>query len=249
MGISSRIARLATYYKRHGFRATAQRAALALRRAQFLNRQVIFYCDLANQASTYEALPGFLKVERKESYSELSPQDLREMVIFWNPKLAQRNIEERLGKGASLWLIKFEGRLAGYGWTLRGRTIAPHYFPLGRDDFHLFDFHVFPQYRGRGVNPLLVDHILHRLEAECLSRAFIEVAEWNSPQLSSLQKTRFCFLGQVRKITVLGRTIVCWDHREGRHDRQKDQHIAPIASSRSERLGFANRLRGLGTKS
>ncbi len=33
-------------------------------------------------------------------------------------------------KGALLWLIKSEDGLAGYGWTLQGRTIEPHYFPL-----------------------------------------------------------------------------------------------------------------------
>ena len=77
------------------------------------------------------------------------------MTSFWNPKLAHRNIKERFDKGASLWLIKFEDRLAGYGWTLQGRTIEPHYFPLGQDDVHLFDFHVFPKYRGRGLTLFL----------------------------------------------------------------------------------------------
>ena len=72
-----------------------------------------------------------------------------------------------------MWLIKSAGKLAGFGWTLQGDTIEPHYFPLAQDDVHLFDFHVFPQYRGQGLNPFLVNYILHSLASESSGRAFI----------------------------------------------------------------------------
>src|SRR5208282_2600936 len=132
------------------------------------------------------------------------------MTSFWNPKLAGRNVEERLGKGASLWLIKSEERLAGYGWTLQGRTMEPYFFPLGKLDVHLFDFHVFSQYRGRGLNPLLVNHILHNLATEGACHAFIEAAEWNQPQLSSLRKTPFQRLGLARSFTIFGHKFISW---------------------------------------
>jgi len=243
MSISALVSRSATYYKRHGFRETAQRVILAFRRAVFFSRQVVFYCDLGNCASPPETVPSFLKLERKKGYNDLSAEDLREMVSFWNPTLAQRNIEERVGKGASLWLIKSGERLAGYGWTLQGRTIAPYYFPLGPYDVHLFDFYVFPQYRGRGINPVLVNHILGNLAADCQSRAFIEAAEWNEAQLASLAKTSFRRLGWVRKLTVFGRTIVWWDEcqGEGLKDGQRDKRDQPIAVSQPERVGVLDK--------
>jgi ribosomal protein S18 acetylase RimI-like enzyme len=89
-----------------------------------------------------------------------------------------------------------------------------HYFPLGPDDVHLFDFHVFPQYRGQGTNPLLVTRILQGLATEGASRALIEAAEWNQAQLSSLAKTPFRRLGLARKLTIFDRTIVCWADNE-----------------------------------
>jgi GNAT superfamily N-acetyltransferase len=135
------------------------------------------------------------------------------MTSFWNPKLAQKNMKERFRKGASLWLIKSHDRLAGYGWTLKGGTIEPHYFPVGQDDVHLFDFYVFPQYRGQGMNPLLVGEILRSLAREGAGRAFIEAAEWNQPQLSSLSKTPFRCLGWATKLTIFGRTVVRWSKR------------------------------------
>ena len=150
MAIFASISRLTAYYKRHGFGATLRRLTLATRRTLFSNRMVLFYCDLSTLSAPMSEMPSRLKVERHRSQSDISPQDLQEITSFWNPDLARRNIRERFGLGASLWLIRFEEKLAGYGWTLQGRTVEPHYFPLAPIDVHLFDFHVFSQYRGRG---------------------------------------------------------------------------------------------------
>jgi ribosomal protein S18 acetylase RimI-like enzyme len=140
----------------------------------------------------------------------MSAADVDRIVNFWNPDLTRRNIEERFREGASLWLIRSEEHLAGYGWSLTGRTIAPHYHPLSANDVHLFDFLVFPEYRGRNINPSLVEYMLKRLAAEGCTRAYIEVREWNHAQLKSLGKTRFQRLGFARKVSLGGRTFVEW---------------------------------------
>jgi ribosomal protein S18 acetylase RimI-like enzyme len=214
MSISSSISRLASYYTRHGFGATIRRAGLALERGLFSHGVVLFYCDLAKQSMAPANIPTSLKVERLRTCAELTQQDLQAMISFWNPKQTHRNILERFEQGASLWLIRSGDGLAGYGWTMQGNTIEPHYFPLTPDDVHLFDFHVFPQYRGQGVNPLLVKHILRSLTDECVGRAFIEAAEWNEAQLSSLRKTEFRYMGWARKIAIGHRTIVCWSRKK-----------------------------------
>lgn len=210
MDLSTPISRFAEYYKRSGLWATLRRARLELRRSLFSSRSVLFYCDLSEQASPSEPLPSFLKVERKIAVAELNPQDLEEMTSFWNPELAHRNIEERFDKGASLWLIRSHGKLAGYGWTLQGGTVEPHYFPLGTDDVQFLDFHVFPKYRGRAVDFFLVTQILNALAADGLARAFGEAAEWNEASVSSFRMTPFRCLGSARKFTIFGRTIVFW---------------------------------------
>lgn len=216
------MSRLTAYYTRHGFGATMRRAGLAAKRALFSNRMVLFYCELAKQTTAPASAPSSMKVERLRSYAELSPQDLQEMTSFWNPEEAHRNIRERFDHGASLWLIKSAEKLAGYGWTLQGGTIEPHYYPLAQDDVHLFDFHVFPQYRGQGINPFLVNHILCNVVGECGGRAFIEAAEWNAAQLSSLRKTPFRRMGSARKSAIFHRTIVCWVQNEAVKQVQKD---------------------------
>lgn len=232
MGISTSISRFTDYFRRHSLWATIRRAHLEARRALFSSRSVLFYCDLSTLTARPANLPSFLRVERKKSSAELSTQDLEEMTSFWNPKLAQRNMKERFDLGASLWLIRSHGRLAGYGWTLQGRTVEPHYFLLGRNDVHLFDFYVFPRYRGRGLNPLLVIHILGGLAADSAGRAFIEAAEWNRAQLASLGKTAFCRLGLARKWTIFGRTMVWREENVSAKQKQEDElRNAPPAAT------------------
>jgi len=223
VSISSSISRLTDYYKRQGFGATFRRAGLAVKRALFASRMVVFYCDLAKQSmAPVNILPSSLHVERLGSYAELSAQDLQEMTSFWNPGQAHRNIRERFDRGASLWLIKSGDKLAGYGWTLQGSSIEPYYFPLAPNDVHLFDFHVFPQYRGHGINPHLVASILRTLGADRRGRAFIEAAEWNQAQLLSLRKTAFLQLGLVRSFSIFGQKYVSWLEDEAQEQTQND---------------------------
>jgi len=239
MAISTSISRLAAYYTRHGFAATVRRAGLAAKRALFSSRMILFYGDLSTLSSQPVELPSFLTVERHRNQAGLSPQDLREITCFWNPKLAARNVKERFQRGASVWLIKSERHLAGYGWTLQGHTVEPHYFPLGPADVHLFDFHVFPQYRGRGLNPLLVGYILRSLATECQGRAFIEAAEWNQPQLVSLRRAPVCRFGSARKFTLFRRTIVFWGDNEIVEQEQTDQiNNSSIAPTRRKGSGL-----------
>lgn len=210
MAISNSISRFTAYYTRHGFLATIRRAGVALKRGVFSSRMVVFYCDLGKQTAGPVKIPSSLIAQRLRSYAELSKQDLQEMTSFWNPKQAHRNIRERFEKGASLWLIKSEDRLAGYSWTLRGRTIAPYYFLLGEDDVQLFDFYVFPKFRGRAILWFLVAHILHNLRDEGAGRVFGDVAEWNHASLSFYKMTPFRRLGLARSFTVLGHTFTRW---------------------------------------
>jgi hypothetical protein len=211
MSISSSVSRFTTYFQRHGLRATFRRLSLATRRTLLSNRAVLFYCDLPALSVPEADLPSSLKVERVRGRAELGAQDLQDITSFWNPKQASRNIAERFTLGASLWLIKCEGHLAGYGWTLQGRTVEAHYFPLAADDVQFLDFHVFPKFRGRAMDWFLMTHILQELAAEGMARAFGEAAEWNKASLSSFAMTPFRRLGRARKFTILTHTIVWWD--------------------------------------
>jgi len=211
MRLLDSVVRFCQYLKRHGFRSTLDRLVLACKRVRNGNRYVLYCCDLTTFKPGAPDDLNCAKVERKETGHELEEHDLSKILNVWNPAIARRRLAERFERGASLWLVKLDGKLAAYGWTLIGQAIEPHFFPLGPYDAHLFDYFVFPEYRGRRINPALVNHILGRLAAEMRHRAFIEVAEWNISQLSSIRRTPFQPIGRARRFSFFGKTLVVWE--------------------------------------
>jgi len=202
--------RFVEYKRRHGLQSALKRASLSVRRLLTGNRMVLFYCDLNSWKSSAPCAGNPLTVERNTGRQTVAARDLAQIVNAWNPKIMQRLITERFDRGASLWLAKSGSELAGYGWTLNGSTIEPHFFPLEPDDVHLFDFFVFPEFRGQRVNRTLVLKILEVLAGERKSRAYIEVAEWNMSQLNSMSRMPFQKLGRARKFRAFGRTFTAW---------------------------------------
>jgi len=232
MGISGYISRVTDYYSRHGFSATLRRVGVAAKRALFAGRMVVFYCDLPGQTGRPVNIPSSMRIDRVVREAEVLPQDFDDITSFWNPKQARRNIKERFANGASLWLIKSEDSVAGYGWTLQGRTIAEYYFPMGQKDVQLFDFYVFPKFRGRALHWLLTAYILQTLAAEGAARAFADTGEWNKAQMSSFKLTPFRRLGAVRSFTIFGYTFVSWVQKGAAEQLQ----LASVAKERESAL-------------
>lgn len=160
-----------------------------------MGRMVLFYCDLPVTGPSHAV--GHL--ERKKNLDELSTGDLDRITSHWNPETMRGLIEQRFSAQAELWLLRWNGMVAAYGWTLKEKTIEPHFIPIQPGDVHLFDFFVFPEFRGRGLNPSFVSQLLVEAGREGMKRALIEAAAWNAPQLSSLAKTPFRRFGVARK--------------------------------------------------
>jgi len=202
--------RFVSYLSRHGLRATESRMALSWRRFRGGNRFAIYSCNVQEAPPVEDRSLKGGRVERRNTQAELPPDELSLLISHWVPAIARQQVAGRFERGASLWEFKIGEKLAGYGWSLAGGSMEPHFFPLQPDDVHLFDFYVFPEFRGRGINPLLVNYILSRLRMEKKNRAFIEAAEWNAPQLSSLGRTPFRRVGMASKHQRLGKTRVVW---------------------------------------
>lgn len=205
--------RLWLYYQRRGIRATGRRCVESLRRWSYLGRTVLYVCPLpVAPPRTHNHLESSTRIQNVQA-SQLSTTDFETIANAWNPSVTAQHIAERFAAGAELWLARIEGALAGFGWSIKGATIVPNYVPLQPNEVHLFDFFVFPNFRGRGVNPALVDAILCELAEHNIARAYIECAAWNAPQLRSLEKTPFLVYGEATKVEFLGRTVVIWHKR------------------------------------
>lgn len=203
----------ARYARQHGLRAAGFRAASRLYRIVVRNRVVIFSADLSSLKGV-SALPAGMRVARVSEERELRPADRNALLSYWDPTIKQRQIRKRFAQGATLWLVENAERLAGFGWTFRGAKGSPAFVTLAPDDVRLFDFEIFSGWRGRQINPALVEHVLRTSAQEGARRAFLEVHEWNTAQLRSLTRTRFRPIGTARLIEIGDKSVV-WSRRVG----------------------------------
>lgn len=203
--------RLVGYLRRNGLHRTVTQAATLARRELFQSWKCLFYCDL--RCISASALPKSLSVERIERPEQLGEQDWQRIGIAWNPQLVRRDFADRFESGAIMWMARLDMHFAGYGWTLAGDTIWPYFHPLGNGDVHLFDFFIFPPYRGGRASAHLINEILRELAAAGQARAFIATSEWNHPMLNSLRQTDFRPYAVARKFTLFGHTFVDWGNR------------------------------------
>ncbi len=205
------------FIRRNGLLAMFVRIGTSIRRLRTGSSMVLYSCEVSRTAAFSQFnLPG-AALQQVGTASQLTFDDMRQILISGVPSVITRMFKERFERGAKLWLLKLDGRIAGFGWTLIGCSMEPHCLPLTPKDVHFFDFFVFPENRGRRVNPALVCGILEKLQGSSLSRAYIECAAWNKPQLSSLKHTPFQIIGVTPKFRFFTKTMILWNSPENSH--------------------------------
>lgn len=200
------IRRIVFFLRKNGLRPTIRRALTAIQRTRHLGRMCLYDCCLPVAQPVTDA---GITVERVVN-GAVSEEDWARLLNSWDPVGMARQMADRFAAGSVLWLAKADGVLAGYGWTLQGHTIEPYFFPLQQEDIHFYDFFVYPEFRGRGINVALVNRILSALHDGTARRALIECAAWNSSQLRSLGKMDFRLYSVASKWVFCGRTLVIW---------------------------------------
>ena len=198
------------YYERNGLFQTCKRGLEHLWLLCFRSGMVVFSCDLKDAKPAAAGIPGGLTFESIACEEEMPSEYQENFAKFYSPILTRQENPERFKQGAVCFLVRSHGRLAGFGWSIRARTREPYFLRLADTDVHLFDFFVFPEFRGQGINPAIVSFILARSAEQGCQRAFIETAVWNAAELASLRKTPFRKLGVVRSVTLFGRVIAVW---------------------------------------
>ena len=185
------------YYKYEGFFYTFKHAVRKVTHAIFGNliyygeKYVLFYADLKSAGVRKTVLPEGVSIERYRCRKDISYQDWETFCSHFRESYLQSTMKERFDKGASLWIVKVGGLLAGYIWSTKGATVNPYFGLLRPDEVNFFDNMIFEKFRGRGINPLLVNFVLYENKKHNCVRAFIETLTTNTAEIRSLAKTNF----------------------------------------------------------
>jgi RimJ/RimL family protein N-acetyltransferase len=123
---------------------------------------------------------------------------------------ARKLIEERFSAGATLWLIRKKGHLAGYQWTIPKDPINPTYVPHTETDVHNIAGEVFKPFRDDGVYQESIKKMLFSLKAKGYKRFFSEAYLWNKKAIRAQSKTGLRRIGTARRFDLFGRNVVVW---------------------------------------
>jgi ribosomal protein S18 acetylase RimI-like enzyme len=195
------------YFRKHGFEKTASRLCTELKRRVLFHREVVYWMDLLNWVPVSDSITGAPVVLSIHSAAD-TPEGLRaSLAEEYPPQIVNRNIDNRFKQSATLWCLKDGSEFLGYTWTIAGKTLVPYYLPITPRDVHIFDNLIFPSYRGRHLNSNLMTHVLNALKSAGFQRAYIETAEWNTPEQRSLDRIGFRRLGYAMRWRRNGRTL------------------------------------------
>jgi GNAT superfamily N-acetyltransferase len=213
---SSILRRLGNYYQKGGLLKTLRRIVEQPYRAIFKNQRLLVYAELNEVDNSVLSLPSGIIVDRKTAYDEAIQPDMRKMIDYWNTEGMIDRVKERFAKSTVLWIIRLNGDIAGFVWTISGKVLSPWYLPLTPHDAYVLDAVTFEQYRGRGLYAVLMNYVLGKLKAEGMSRVVGELYTTNTASIRGLKKTYYRTFGIARKFHILGRNITIWS--QGRDD-------------------------------
>jgi hypothetical protein len=145
-------------------------------------------------------VPGY-HIECLSTLAELQhlEQELREC-----PGLLPDNVMRLHAFGALFWVGRMNGRLASLGVSRRGALARDYFWPLAPSCVMLSHFGTVPGFRGRGLYPAMLAHILRELAPDHVEHFVIDCGDWNMGSRRGIEHAGFRHIGY-GKATVRGR--------------------------------------------
>ncbi len=131
-----------------------------------------------------------MRIERWDDWSAF-PQAQRDALAATFGARAVAVDESEVRRGAVLWLGWIGAEICGATMSRRGRFFRKWFVPLEPADIVIFRNRTAERFRGRGVCPTLMQHVIAtELEAES-GRAFVDCRVYNHASIRSIEKIGF----------------------------------------------------------
>ncbi|MCX5636631.1 MAG: GNAT family protein [Planctomycetota bacterium] len=119
-----------------------------------------------------------------------------------------REFEQLFRIGAQLWMGFCDKEIAGICWSRSGLTRSDYFVPLEANDANILSCFVFPQFRGQGIYPTMLNHIASTLkDHNGIRRVFIDCKSWNYPSIRGIEKAGFHIIGRAVCIALFNRVV------------------------------------------
>jgi hypothetical protein len=185
---------------------------IEIERKIFPHRQVIWLVDLMEICDEKFALPDDIKIKRYNGEDEIEHGDYIRLVETGTELMgsnAKNIIKKYFNKGAQLWLMKKNGQLAGYKWSIVKEPLLPTYIPHTEKDVHGMAGEMFEEFRGKGLFQIFTNYQLIALKKDGFSRLYSESYVWDKLAVRALSKI-YRKIGEATIFRIRGKKIVIW---------------------------------------
>lgn len=123
-----------------------------------------------------------------ESFEELPEQVKKDLCAGDNSRLEIDRQE--LSENATLWVAFVGGRVATTVFTRQGKYFRRWFLDIRSEDIVVFRLNTQLEFRGRGLAPALIRHVLHETSA-LAGHAYIDCRTYNKPSKRCIEKAGF----------------------------------------------------------
>ena len=209
-----RLKRIADIVRSEGLIAGIKWLIITLYHRVIPQKQVIWRTDLTETNSEGFSLPENIEIKRFYSIDQMEKEDLKTLIEDGTDLMGSAGrilIRERFEKGAVLWLLKVNGQLGGYRWTINNDHVNPTYVPHTEADVHSIGSELLPAFRGRDLFDLFRISSYITLKNEGFKRYYSETYLWNKRAVKSILKNSpRKKIGIATRFRIFGKNVVVW---------------------------------------
>lgn len=121
----------------------------------------------------------------------------------------RRRVKFLFDNGGEMFLAFNEGRLAHISWLLYHPGIGESYFnvKLKPDEAYISSVYTPPEFRGRNIYPVVLQHIMRYVAEKNKKRCFITTGPTHVASIKGIEKAGFSFAGKLRMFRLFGKML------------------------------------------
>lgn len=186
MAMTAMIARIRRVLRRRGIVATGAAACRVAWRRAFQNKNYVFM----HSGNVNPLRPQIdFRIERYTAMSEIPEHALAAFVSDEGQGFIETATVE-LTRGAVLWIGYISDKPAARQWTVEGSRIPRWFVPIETDDLVIFNTVTLPEYRGLGISPAMMLHIISAKPAG-RAKVYVDCKVWNRAAIRGIEKAGF----------------------------------------------------------
>ena len=184
--------RIVRFVRRRGLVAIPGTLITHTWRSLFANYHLCFSMS-GESFKQSQFVPG-LKIVRCDNEGEIAPDHLEQIFVEEGPESISQ-LRQNFTQCGILWLGLIDQSVVAYQFSRRGCNTTRYLVNLRPEDLVIYATMTFAKWRGRGINPAMMQYIVEK-ELAGRGTAYVNCKGWNKASIRGILKAGFKPLGR-----------------------------------------------------